>query len=230
MKRSLVPAIAASLCLGLAACGSSGTGSQPASQEQAVGSTGPATTGAATAPTTAAKANGGASAGSGASSTAPSGSGGATPAPPASTQPAPVKNRYPHGDNSIQTFGHRGGEGDTSQIASAVEGYYAAIAHDDGARACSLMSAKIAGTIVQTLGRSPQLHSKGCAAILGLLFKRRSGASPAALADVHVTSVRIRGDRAFALLRGKLIRSGEIPMAREGGVWKVAALSGSELP
>jgi hypothetical protein len=110
-----------------------------------------------------------------------------------------------------------------------VKRYYAAVAAGDGAAACSLMSSGLSKSITQGFGRSAALRGKGCAGILALLFKRRSGQSAASLAEIEVTGVRIKGDRGFALLHSKLMPSGEITVDREGGAWKVGALIGGSL-
>jgi hypothetical protein len=138
--------------------------------------------------------------------------------------------RYPHGDNSIQTFGREGGETDRQAVAELVKRYYAAVAADDGAKACSMMSSGLSGSLVSGLGRSPKAHGKGCGAILSLLFKGRGRQAAAGLLAPEVTGVRLRGARGFALLRSKAIPAGEISIVRERGVWKIAALIGSALP
>jgi hypothetical protein len=137
--------------------------------------------------------------------------------------------RYPHGDNSIQTFGNEAGEAEKQAVTATVKRYYAAVAAGNGASACSLLSSGLAKSITQSLGRSAALRGKGCAGILALLFKHRPGQSAASLAEIEVTGVRIKGDRGFALLRSKAMHSGEITVDREAGAWKIGALIGGSL-
>jgi hypothetical protein len=111
-----------------------------------------------------------------------------------------------------------------------VKRYYAAVAAGDGAAACALLSSGLSKSIVMGFGRSSALRGKGCAGILSLLFKHRSGQAGAPLAAIDVTAVRVRGDRGFALLRSKTMPSGEIGVAREAGAWKIGALIGGALP
>lgn len=138
--------------------------------------------------------------------------------------------RYPHGDDSIQTFGTEAGVVEKQAVTAIVKRYYAAVAAGNGAGACALLSSGLSKSIVQSLGRSATLRGKGCAGILALLFKHASAQSGASLADIEVTGVRIKGDRGFALLRSKTMPSGEITVDRENGAWKVGALIGGALP
>jgi hypothetical protein len=131
--------------------------------------------------------------------------------------------RYPHGDNSIQTYGRSAGEAEKQAVTAAVKHYYAAVAAGDGASACTLLSSGLSKSIVQTFGRSPTLRGKGCAGLLSLLFKRRPGHASASLAAIEVTGVRVKGDHGFALLRSKTMPSGEISVEREAGGWKIGA-------
>jgi hypothetical protein len=144
--------------------------------------------------------------------------------------PAPRHERYPHGDTSIQKYGSKAGSSDSGTIASAVTRYYAAIAAGDGAAACSLLAPSVARAIVKTFSRAPALRGKGCSEIIPKLLKVGAGPTRAAFVGVKVTSVRVDGNRAFALLHSRETPSGEIPMIREAGTWKVNALIGSNLP
>jgi hypothetical protein len=232
MKYLLAPVVV-SLSLGLAACGS-GKGGEAASQPQgsaprqaaagaSTATTAPTSTPAQTpakpsagAPSSAAKADGGRSSRARAEEGFP--------------PPAPRHERYPHGDRSIQEYGAKAASGDTAAIAGIVKRYYAAVAAGDGSGACALLSAEMSRTIVATFANSPALRGKGCSAIIPALYKVPAGRARVAFAKVAVTSVRVKGDRAFALLRSPSSPSGEMPMLREGGAWKVNALMGSNLP
>jgi hypothetical protein len=112
-------------------------------------------------------------------------------------------------------------------VASVVKRYYAALAAGNDATACTLLSSGMSRLIVQQLGQSPSLRAKGCSGILSVLVSRQAAA---AQATVEVIGVRIKKDRGFALLRSKQIPPAEIPVEREGGVWKLDAVGGSALP
>ncbi len=147
-----------------------------------------------------------------------------------SSSASALAKRYPHGDDSIQTFGTEAGVAEKQAVTAIVKRYYAAVAAGNGAGACALLSSGLSKSIVQSLGRSATLRGKGCAGILALLFKHASAQSGPSLADIEVTGVRIKGDRGFALLRSKTMPSGEITVDRENGAWKVGALIGGALP
>lgn len=222
MKHLAAFASITSLGLALTACGGSGDGAgQSAAQSvQPSVQTTTAATPSSGKPQPAAKAGSKAKSHSKAGGTAAE----------SDASPQSMARRYPHGDNSIQTYGHAGGASDRQVVDALVKRYYAAVADGDGARVCSMMSASLSASIVQGLSRSPKLQGKGCGPILSLLFKPRSGAARASLTDVRVTAVRLKGDKGFALLRSKSMPSGEIPVVREHGKWKIGGLIGSTLP
>lgn len=230
MKHAFALIAAALLAFGPTACGEGHASSTSAGQTH--GNAAPASTasGAASASTPGqAAGRAGSSSRSGSAQASPSAGRAAESANGGFPPPAPRHERYPHGDTSIQTYGHKAAASDTEAIASIVRRYYSALGAGNGAGACELLSASIGGMIVRTFGNSPALHGKSCGAILQALFK--SGPARESLRKgVEVTAVRVNGDRAFALLHGPTISSGEIPMLREGGSWKVNALVGSNLP
>jgi hypothetical protein len=112
-------------------------------------------------------------------------------------------------------------------VTVAVKRYYAALAAGDDAAACVLLSSNLSRTLLQGFGRSPSLRGKGCAGILSVLIDRRAAAS---LGAVEVTGVRVKQDRGFALLRAAQMPSGEIPVQRDGGAWKMGGVIGSQIP
>jgi hypothetical protein len=232
MKYVLALVVAASLGLGLLACGG-GSGEVASRSQTATTSQGavggqtqtstPSGTSAKTSPPPPTGGSSGAGKAAGGKASHPSAEEGFPP-------PAPRHERYPHGDRSIQEYGAKAPSSDTAAIAGIVKRYYAAVAAGDGSRACALMSTEISRTIVATFANSPALRGKGCSSIVQALYKIPAGRARAAFAKVQVTSVRVKGDRAFALLRSPSSPSGEMPMLREGGAWKVNALMGSNLP
>jgi hypothetical protein len=221
MKPLLALLASTLLTVGVTACGggSEETASGPSTSASSVTST----AGAPATPT----ANGATSATPPPSSSAGTGSSSGSDS---SSSASSLAKRYPHGDNSIQTFGKESGEADKQAVTTVVKRYYAAVAAGDGAGACALLSSGISKSIVQSLGRSAALREKGCPGILSLLFKHRPGQAGASLAVVDVTGVRVKGNRGFALLRSKTMPSGEITIYREGGAWKIGSLIGSALP
>jgi hypothetical protein len=228
MKCGLALAAVVSLGFGVLACGSAKDGGTRASSAVQRGTTAStATTGAtgtrtgaqvSAKPTRSASPHAGGAASSGSSSSK------GFPAP------APRHERYPRGDRSIQEYGSKAATGDAAAIAAVVKDYYAALAAADRSRACSLLAPRIAKTILSMLQRAPQLKGKGCEGVIAVILRTPTGRAKAAFDHVEVTGVRVKGDRAFALLRTGEMPHGEIPMVREAGTWKIGALVGSGLP
>jgi hypothetical protein len=145
------------------------------------------------------------------------------------TRPSASTSRTSEGDGSIQTFGGAGSPSELATVTRFVKAYYAAAGAGDGKRACALLSRSIQRSIAGSLGRAMSPPSKDCARILSLYFAPQAGATDAHIATVAVTGLRVRGNLGYALITTKTIPSGEIPLARESGVWKLAALLGSPL-
>jgi hypothetical protein len=91
-----------------------------------------------------------------------------------------------------------------------------------------MLSARIQGLLERSIGRSPLLRGKGCVGAFKLLFARRGHAS-AVSPTVNVTSVRVGGDRGYALISTAEVPSGQIRVEHEHGAWKIGSLIGSPL-
>lgn len=130
---------------------------------------------------------------------------------------------------SYLTFGQPASDVDTNAVAIVVKRYYAAVQANDGAKACAQIARTMARAIPEDVGPLAQ-HHKSCAVVMSRFFKERSGRPTANVAAIEVTSVRIKGDQAIALLRSPAMHAGELTMRREGKVWKVSDLIGSVLP
>lgn len=134
------------------------------------------------------------------------------------------------GDGSIQRFGESAGSGDRDAIVAAANGFYSARAASDWPRFCELLSTAISKQLQQMLEQAPQMKGKpkGCANVVAALVGGVPQASRAADADgISFTEVRVDGDSAFAIFKSGTIPNGFLPMTREGGVWKVGAVGGS---
>lgn len=133
------------------------------------------------------------------------------------------------GDNSIQRFGSGTSGGEFAQAAAALHGYLDARAAGAWAAACSYMASGVADQLSQMSGEGPGGQSPSCATILAALS---GGLPPAALREVAVADVgalRVEGERAFVLFHGAQGVDYFMPMVREGGEWKVAALAPSAI-
>lgn len=138
--------------------------------------------------------------------------------------------RTPGGDNSIQNFGE---EADTAEVDAAtatLASYMRARAEDDWARQCATLAQVTIEPLQQLAARSPQLKGKGCAAILTALTAGTPRSTRVDTMTDGIASLRVEGDRGFALYHGAKGVDYFVPMAEEGGEWKVGALAPTEFP
>ncbi len=209
--------------LGLAACGGSGGGST-----SSTGASGGATGGtAATAPAPQAKTGMGkagktstppAAAGSGQSEAMRSG----PAARRAAGRAAPFV--VDQGDNSIPTFGSEAGGSDREAAAAELGSYLEARAKGDWSGACAHM----AGTRrkqLELLGGGGKGKAKSCGTVYKLLAGRGPVSMRANPFSGGIVSLRVKEDRAFALFYGPHHQKYVMPMAREGGAWKVTQIA-----
>jgi hypothetical protein len=135
--------------------------------------------------------------------------------------------RVPGGDNSIQNFGREANASEREAASAALEAYMRARAARDEAKACVELAKVAVEPLEKLAAASPKLGGNGCAAILASLDERSTAAKTM---TEPVGSLRVEGDRAFALYHGAGDLDYVIQMTREGGAWKVAALAPIELP
>jgi len=131
---------------------------------------------------------------------------------------------------SVRTYGTKADGEDETAIATAVKNFYAAKAAGDGAQACALLARPTREAMIDTLAQSGRPEGKGCGAILTSLLADQAPQYRDRIAGVEVTGARVRGDRGLALIEIEAIPEEVIPVRREDGSWKVAALAGSEIP
>lgn len=131
--------------------------------------------------------------------------------------------RTPGGDNSVQEFGSE--SEDFEQAAAALHDFFDARAQRAWAVACESLAAGVVETLAEIAG-----DRGSCAAGLAV------STTPAAIRELRteaqiadVGSVRTGGDRGFAIYEGQAGITYTIPLAREGGEWKLAALAGFPL-
>ena len=77
---------------------------------------------------------------------------------------------------------------------------------------------------------STQKHGEsGCPKIIAALVAGLPQRTVREGAEANVGSLRLNGDRGFLLYHGARSSSYAIPVVKEGGMWKVAALAGAPL-
>jgi hypothetical protein len=125
------------------------------------------------------------------------------------------------GDNSVQETGSEAGDSEFEQAAAALHGYLDAQATGRWKAACSYMASEFRASVEQLGGP--------CAAALEGLSGGPSPAAAREAAAADAGALRIDGKQGFLLFHGAHRRAFFMPMAREGGSWKIAALAASEL-
>jgi hypothetical protein len=134
------------------------------------------------------------------------------------------------GDNSVQEFGE---EADTSEFdaaAVALHNFLDARAEGNWAAACSYMSKATVESFEKLAAQAKQAGLTSCGAILEKLTNPAAkGAMKAEAEKANVGSLRIEGEQAFVIYTGTDGTVLAIPMANEGGDWKVASLAGTPL-
>jgi hypothetical protein len=141
---------------------------------------------------------------------------------------APYKTKG--GDSSVQEFGE---EADTSEFdaaATALHNFLDARAEGNWAATCNYISKTIIESVEKLAAKAKQLEDKSCGGILEKLTN--PAAMPAMKAEAEqadIRSMRTEGEQAFVLYTGPHATIFSMPMANEGGTWKVASLSGYPL-
>jgi hypothetical protein len=138
---------------------------------------------------------------------------------------------YDSDDGEVRYYGHAAGAAEAQVIDALVQRYYAAAKAGNGTAACALTYFIVAETMSENYGEPPgPLWLRGaatCPAVLARVFEHfhRQLSVP-----VTVTSVRVSGTHAKALLGFTSLPAGVIPLQREGSAWKVAGLLATALP
>jgi hypothetical protein len=135
------------------------------------------------------------------------------------------------GDNSIQEYGVEGPSAERVEAARVLQAYLDARLAGDWARACSYLAAPTKKQLLQ-FGKQAQRdgsESLGCAGVMRAFTQGLPRSALRSAAEIRVLSMRVEAEQAFLIYRdGKGVPSA-IPMAREGGGWRVAAIAGSGL-
>jgi hypothetical protein len=138
--------------------------------------------------------------------------------------------RVKGGDNSVQEFGEEADDSELEGAATALHSFLDARADEDWEAACSFLAGEVRQSLEKLAVRAKQVEDTSCAGILETLT------NPAAMGELRkeaaqadVGSLRIEGERAFVIYRGIADTIIAIPMANEGGSWKVASIAGTPL-
>lgn len=131
------------------------------------------------------------------------------------------------GDNSIEEFGGEGSSPEFSEAAAALHGYLDARAERAWGAACGYLAEGVTRELGAQLGEARGDGGPSCPELLAGLS---GGVPEAALREAAVAdagALRSEGGRGFLLFHGAGRIAYFIPMVREGGHWKVAAIAAS---
>lgn len=136
------------------------------------------------------------------------------------------------GDNSIQRYGGEAAASELKQAAASLHAYLDARAAGDWKKACVNLAAGVAKSLQQLAGGGAQAKRKqvGCPQLLASMSAGMPASLKRDLTQAEVGALRTTGSRGFLLYRGAQHTSYFMPMAREGGGWRVAAIAASALP
>ncbi|MFZ2114909.1 MAG: hypothetical protein WAU77_14395 [Solirubrobacteraceae bacterium] len=139
-------------------------------------------------------------------------------------------------NNQVSDFGHAASEPYRRAITALVKRYYAAALADDGAKACSMIYSTLAESVPEDYGGAshqplpaPYLRGETCAAVLTGLFKHLHAQLTVEVPKLEVARVRVEEHHALVLLRFGKLPERQIPVAREGRIWRMEELLDSEL-
>ncbi|HET6998152.1 MAG TPA: hypothetical protein VFI03_06130 [Solirubrobacterales bacterium] len=138
--------------------------------------------------------------------------------------------RTPGGDNSIQNFGEEAGGEEVEAASATLRGFMEARAASDWGAACTHLAAAAIKPLEDLASKSPQLKDKGCAAILAALVQGAPASTRANSLTDGIASLRVEGDRGFALYHGPKGINYFMTMTEEDGEWKVGSLAPTEFP
>ncbi|MFI5027974.1 MAG: hypothetical protein ACHQCF_03210 [Solirubrobacterales bacterium] len=136
--------------------------------------------------------------------------------------------RTPGGDNSIQEYGSEASAEERASATKTISGFYAAMATEDWAKVCGLLSAKNLAALKLFSEKVQKAKGKGCTGILALVTPKTSSKPPETIKG-EVISLRRHGDVSFALYHGVDGKNYAYPLKLEEGSWKLTALAPTPL-
>lgn len=134
----------------------------------------------------------------------------------------------PGGDNSIQNFGEEADTGERAAAEATLSAFEKARVGHDYAVECAQLAKTTLAPLEQFAASNPKLKGRGCPTIIAA-FTNGGSVTGDALTQ-GVASLRVEGDRGFALYHGPGGADYFIPMVKEDGEWKVGAIAPSEFP
>jgi hypothetical protein len=141
--------------------------------------------------------------------------------------PAGGAQQFEHrgSDNSIQESGHEAETSEREEAAIALHGYLDAGVRRDWKSACRYLAKRT----YEQVAVSIVANGKPCPGVLAAFFSRVPTRSFVLAAKADVGAFRVEGAGGYLLYHGAEGVDYQMPMALNGGSWKVAAVAGSSL-
>lgn len=147
--------------------------------------------------------------------------------------------RSQNDDVTSRSYGHAASDAVRSDVAALVKSYFVDAARKDGAKACALLSRRLAEKrdlaaevpeyYLPEPGVPLTVHGKGCVQFMTRLFRQYHPRLSTDAASVIVVGMRVRAEHGLVLLAFRTTPERQIQVAYEGGVWKIDALLDSEI-
>jgi hypothetical protein len=137
---------------------------------------------------------------------------------------------------STEAFGHAAGAADARAIAALVRRYYAIALSGNGARGCALLYSTMEEAVGEDYGGPgggppPSGSRRACPEVLDELFAREHARLALLVPKLAVRRVRVFERHGLVFLSfGPHLPERLITAMREGSIWRMEALSDSELP
>lgn len=132
-------------------------------------------------------------------------------------------------DNSIQESGSEAGPAELAEAATVLHAYLDARAAGSWAAACKYLAPGVTAQLAQLASQGGGEKAPGCTALLGAFSAAVPAAALREVAVADVGALRVEGESGFLLFHGAHGVDYFIPLRREGGRWKVAAIAPSPL-
>ena len=129
----------------------------------------------------------------------------------------------------VQNFGAEASGADRAAIENALEDFYSGSAAADGAKVCSTLTTGAQKSVVQSFGNSKQLQGAGCADVYTAELAKVPPRARKLNSGVVVTGARVKGARGYVIFKSAILLPSELPLRREGGVWKIDSVAASPL-
>ncbi len=131
--------------------------------------------------------------------------------------------------NAIAEFGEEAEAAEREEASTALEENLQARAAGDWATQCATLTA---ATVKLVERRAPALTTGGCPAGLEALAQPVARSKPLRASNMTgpISVLRVEGNKGFALYHGTNETDYTMPMRKEDGEWKVAALVTQEIP